>query len=146
MSTSRHTSLLMSGAVVTLWSLSTLATFGSQDKEKPSDKGKGDAISAEKLAEEYVANLDKFAAKYQEKAIRVRGKLKLIDGEAFFVPGPKLSNGKPVKMALAVSPAELKKYPEGSIVVAESPQMFVNEFGLFLQKCRLFPGTEKKPK
>ena len=32
------------------------------------------------------------------------------------------------------------------VVVAESRLMFVNEFGLFLNKCRLFPGTEKKPK
>jgi hypothetical protein len=146
MSTSRHTSLLTSVAVVTLWSLPTLTTFGNQDKEKPSDKGKGDAISAEKLAEEYVANLDKFAAKYQEKAIRVRGKLKIIDGQAFFVPGPKLSNGKPLQMLLAVSPADLKKYPEGSIVVADSPLMGVNEFRLVLNKCRLSAGTEKKPK
>jgi hypothetical protein len=68
------------------------------------------------------------------------------NGQAFFVPGKKLSNGKPLMILLGVSPADLKKYPEGSIVVADSPLMGVNEFRLVLNKCRLLPATEKKLK
>jgi hypothetical protein len=116
----------------------------SRGQDKGKDKTK--EITAEKLGEEYVANFEKFAIKYQEKAIRVRGKLKIIDGEACFLTGKKLANGKPLMILLAVRQADLKKYPEGSIVVADSSLMSVNEFRLILQKARLLPGTKEKPK
>jgi hypothetical protein len=140
MSASRHIGLLLSFAIIMAWSL---PSSNGQDK----DKGKGSEISAEKLAEEYAADFgkfDKFAEKYRNKTIRVRGKIKVIDGAAFFIPGKKLANGDPVKIGLAINPASLKEFPEGSLVVAETSNVSLSERQLMLQKCRLFPGTKKK--
>jgi hypothetical protein len=136
--TFRQICLLVS-IIILAWSL---PSSSGQDKEKANE------ITAEKLAEDYAADFgkfDKFAKKYGDKAIRVRGKLKIMDEQAFFIPGKKLSNGKPVMIFLAVSPADLKKYPEDSLVVAESSLLNFNEFRITLNKVRLFPGAKKKP-
>jgi hypothetical protein len=142
--------------LVNTQALARLAGLGAADKEpkeikkQPITAPKGKLVTAEELAEDFVTGRDGgFAQKYNTRTyLRIRGQLKIVGNEAYFIPGKKLTNGEPVKIGLAIGGLDrLGKARDGSTVIAEGyPDSQPDGPGPIIQKCRLVPVVSPPPK